>query len=319
LSGQIEVNVSRPRLTQTPAAPDRDARGGQPRRGERLAIVALTGPALVWFAVFMIVPLLSMFYVALLRWDAVLADREFAGLRNFREMAHDPVFHAAARNTALLIGVVLPVMIPLAFLLGFFLSRKPPGYRVLSVIFFTPALISASARAMIFVGVYQPDGILNGVLDTVGLDALKRVWLANGSTALWTIVGVELWSGIGFTAVIFAAALGAVPAEIYEAARTDGATTWQVIWRVAYPISRPFVGLMTMLQFLWLLLANAQNVLLLTKGGPGSSSMTLGYLLYDQAFVSGHLAYSQAIGVVLFGVGLLGMLLIRYAFREDKS
>jgi multiple sugar transport system permease protein len=81
-------------------------------------------------------------------------------------------------------------------------------------------------------------------------------------------------------------------------------------------MTRQFVGVMLMLQFLWLLLTSAQNVLLLTEGGPGSVSMTLSYLLFDQAFVSTRVGYSQAIGVVLFLVGLAGMFLIRTAFRR---
>jgi multiple sugar transport system permease protein len=287
-------------------APSRDA----------LAVIALTGPALLWYGLFMVVPLVSMFYLGMLEWNSLIAAPRFAGLANFGRVLGDPIFWTAVRNTAVHLVATLPVMIPLAFLLGYFLSRRPPGYRVLSVIFFTPAIVSVSTRAMLFTGIYQQDGILNAFLRAIGLSEFTHTWLADPATALWTIVIVDLWAGIGFTGVIFAAALSAISDDIYEAARLDGASTWTVIWRIAYPMTRQFVGVMLMLQFLWLLLTSAQNVLLLTEGGPGSVSMTLSYLLFDQAFVSTRVGYSQAIGVVLFLVGLAGMFLIRTAFRR---
>jgi ABC-type sugar transport system permease subunit len=285
--------------------------------GERLALLFFSGPALLWFVIFMIGPLVSMFYLATLDWNSLVSEPAAAGLANFERLLSDPVFRAAIGNTALYLLVAVPMMIPLAFLLGFFLSRRPLGYRLLSIIFFTPALVSASARAMIFLGVYLPDGIINDFLRTIGQDAATRPWLADNATALWSVVAVEIWSGIGFTGVILAARLSGVQEDLYEAARLDGASTWTVIWRIAYPVTRDFVGVMTMLQFLWLLLGSAQNVLLLTHGGPGSASMTLSFYLYNQAFEAGRVGYSQAIGVVLFVVGLAGMLVIRRAFRTS--
>jgi multiple sugar transport system permease protein len=303
-----------------PTAPaERHAVGRRARaRGRQLAVLAFTGPALIWYVAFMIVPLGAMFYYSLDNWDSLIAPRTYAGFSNFSHMWSDPLFHAALRNTAIQLGVAVPLMLPMAFMLGFFLSRKPPGYRILSVIFFTPGLISTAARATMFVGVFQPFGILNSVLRSIGLGGLQHLWLASNSTALGTVIAVEVWGGIGWTAVLFAAALSAVPEEIYEAARLDGVNTWQLIWRIAYPLTRSFFGLMAMLQFIWLL-TNAQDVLLLTNGGPGSSSMTLGFMLYDQAFNSGNLGYSQAIAVIVFAVGVLGMLLIRASFRDPVT
>jgi multiple sugar transport system permease protein len=278
-----------------------------------------TSPALLWFSTFMIGPLVAMFVLSMTEWNSLLADPAWLGFDNFRRVFEDPIIRTAAKNSVMQLTFSLALMIPLAFLLGFFLSRKPRGYRIFSIILFTPAIVSASARAVMFKGIYQPNGIVNKALDFVGLDSWKHIWLADQSTSLWTIVAVDVWAGIGFTGVIFAAALTSVSEEIYEAARIDGIGTWGLIWKIAFPITKDFVRLMTMLQFLWLFLGSAQNVLLLTKGGPGDSSMTLSYYLYDRAFVSQQLGYSQAIGVVLFFVGVTGMLLIRGAFGVEWS
>ena len=276
----------------------------------------LAAPAVIWFVVFLVGPLVSVFYLSTLDWAGLLADGSFVGLDNYGRLFRDPVIRVAAANTAKQLAIVLPTMILLAFMLGYFLSLRPPGYRILSVIFFTAALFSLPARAMMFLGVYMPDGILNSFLEAVGLDDWTRVWLADATTAFPAVLAVDLWGGIGFTAVLFAARISGISHEVYEAADIDGASHWTKMWRVAFPMILGYVGVLTMLQFLWLLLLSAQNVLLLTKGAPGNSTMTLSYYLYDQAFESSRIGYSQAIGVVLFVIGLVGVVVIRRVLRD---
>lgn len=295
-----------------PAAP----RGSlSSQRSKSLAYFAT--PAVLWYAIFMIGPLVGMFAISFYEWPGLIAPRTFIGLENFSRILGDPVFSAAARNTTIQVLIVVPVMIPLAFMLGYYLQLKRPGYRLLSVLCFTPGLISITAKAMIFFGVLQPNGALNGVLEAVGLEGFARPWLANPGTALATIIAVELWSGIGWTAVLFSARLASVSPEVYEAAQLDGASHWTRMWRIAYPISKEFVGVMTMLQFLWTLFSSAALVLLLTRGGPGTSSTTLSYLIYAKAFREQSVGYSQAVGVLLFVVGLVGMAVIRRLIRQN--
>jgi multiple sugar transport system permease protein len=291
-------------------------RGGARRR--RWGQVAEVTPALAWYGTFMVLPLLAMIVLSFFTWNSLVASPKPSGLENYRYLFEDEILRTATVNTIAYVGVGLALIIPMAFLLGFFLSRRPPGHAILSIIFFTPWIVSASARAMMFTGLYQPAGAVNSILSLVGLEDWGRLWLADPSTALWAVIATEAWAGIGSTAVIFSAALGRIPNEVYEAARLDGAGTWREIVSIAYPMSKDFVGLMTMLQFLWLFLGSAGTVLLLTKGGPGSNTMTLAFYLYDQAFISGRIGYSQAIAVAGLAVGLIGMGIIRYAFRTKE-
>lgn len=276
-------------------------------------------PALAWYLVFMIGPLGAMIVLSGFQWDGLVATPQPIGFANFAYLFQDQILAVAVVNTVLYVGVGLLLIVPFGFLLGWYLSRKPFGHAVLSIILFTPWIVSASARAMMFTGLYQPEGAINAVLGAVGLGGLEKIWLADPHTALGAVIATEAWAGIGPTAVIFAAAIARIPEEVYEAARLDGAGTWTEILRIALPMTKDFVGLLTMLQFLWLFLGSAGNVLLLTKGGPGSSTMTLSYYLYDQAFVSGRIGYSQAIGVVGLVVGLVGMGIIRFLFRTKES
>ncbi|WP_062216082.1 carbohydrate ABC transporter permease [Streptomyces sp. NBRC 109706] len=289
--------------------PTRSRREGSP-------VTLLAVPALVWYLLFTLGPLLAMFYISGLSWPGMLAPRSWAGFENFRIVWGDPLFWQAVRNSAIQIGVVLPVMVVAAFMVGYYLTLKPRGHRVLRVVLFTPALISASAKAMMAYSVLAPNGLLNGMLDGVGLGSLGRAWLADTETALACIMAIDLWNGIGFTAVLFAARLGSVPGEVYEAAELDGSGHWRRMWGIAFPITKDYVGVVTMLQFLWILFSSAQNVLLLTQGGPGNATTNLSFLVYNKAFVQSDLGYSQAAGVLLFVAGLLGMLAIRRLLRQ---
>jgi len=279
---------------------------------------ALLGiPAAAWYVFFMIGPLAAMFVISLLSWPSIIARGEFVGLDNFSRLFRDPVFWIALKNTIIQLVIVLPIMIPTAFMAGFYLSLQPRGGRVLSVLFFTPGLISVSTKAMIFFGVLSPNGALNGLLRAIGLDQLVTAWLADPASALACIIVVDLWSGIGYTAVLFSARLSSVTAEVYEAAKLDGASQWRIMWRVAFPIVKDFAGVATMLQFLWTLFNSATIVLLLTNGGPGTASTTLSFFVYEKAFVSSQVGYSQAAGVVVFAIGLAGMALIRRFIRAN--
>lgn len=287
------------------------------RRAPRQGGTILAVPALVWYLVFMVGPMVAIFVIATLHWPGMLQPVSFAGLDNVRTVLDDPVFWDSVRNTAVQLAVALPIMIVCAFMLGYYVAQRPPGHRVLRYLLFIPGLISTPAKAMVFYAALSPDGLLNGALQSVGLGSLTDAWLASPSTALACLIALDVWSGIGFTAVLFAARLNSVPDELGEAAQLDGAGHWRTMWRVHFPVIRDYVGVVTMLQFLWTLFGSAQNVLLLTQGGPGTSSTTLSFLVYQKAFIAADLGYSQTVGVILFLAGLVGLLVIRRVFRQN--
>jgi multiple sugar transport system permease protein len=280
-------------------------------RRRRVTFILLVAPALLWFLVFMLWPLLNMFYISTTHWDGLGLPQKFILFDNFTRFFSDPKIGIALRNTGIHLVAGIAGVVPFAFMLGFFLSLRKPGFRLLRTLFFSPSMISVAALAMIFLGLYRPDGMLDSFLSTVGLSSLSRVWLANQSTALGAIIAIDIWSGIGFYAVLFFAALSNIPEELYEAARLDGAGYWTIMWWIAFPLMLDFFGVVIILQFLYILSGAAQNVILLTQGGPGTATLTLGYYLYNQAFMTHSLGYSQAIAVLIFFVGIAMILLIR--------
>lgn len=285
-----------------------------------LSFLLFAGPALVVFAVFMLYPLGNMFHVSTLEWRGLVKPQTDIGLENYNRLFyHDRHFETALKNTAKQMLIALPGTLFPAFILGFFLSLRWPGYRLLRTVYFSPVMLAAPGVSMLFLGLYLPDGIINFFLREIGLESWSRVWLADVDTSLWAVTAVELWAGIGFYTVLFFGILSNIPRELYEAALIDGAGLWGILWRIVFPMSLDFFGVATMLHYMWLLLGAAQNVLLLTEGGPGDSSLTLGYYLYKQAFQIRNLGYSQAIGVFIFFVGLAGMLVIRLATRRKYA
>ena len=284
-----------------------------------MSFILLVLPAVVWFLGLMLWPLLNMFYLSFFQWDSLLGPKIYIGLDNFAHLFRDQQFFRSLKNAAIYLVVEMPgVLIP-AYALGFFLSQRPRGYRFFRLVFFAPSMLSVAAINLLFLGLYLPDGVLNSVLTGAGLEGLTRVWLADPKTALGALIAIDIWGNIGFFAVMFFAALSGVPEELFEAARLDGASPWDLMWRIAFPLTLDFFGVAMVLLYLWLIYGSAQNVLILTHGGPGDRTFTLGFMLYEQAFSSKHLGYSQAIAVFLFVVGLCGILVIRRLTRRSGS
>ncbi|GAA2025656.1 sugar ABC transporter permease [Catenulispora yoronensis] len=300
--------------SEAAAAPRRPRRS---RRLRDLAPLGFTLPALGWFLLFTVGPLVSLFYYSLTDWRGLIAPRTYVGFRNFGRLFARQEFHQAVTNTLVQLVVTLPVVIAGAFMIAYYLSLRPRGHRFVRAVLFTPVLLSAPALAMVFVGVFAPSGLVNGLLQNLGLGSAAKPWLAQSSSASIAILVVIVWSSMSVSAAMLASRLNSVSAEIFEAAEIDGCGHWRRMWLIAWPVCREFVGVVTMLQFLWTLFSSAAVVLLLTRGGPGYSTVNLSYLVYDYSFNQSKVGYGQAVAVMLFVVGVAGLLGIRRLFRQN--
>lgn len=282
-----------------------------------IVFLLLAAPALIWFLVMVGYPAVNMFFISLFSWEGgMLRPRTFAWFDNYIELFSSPDFYEALRLSVIQVVLTVPLTMIPAFALGYFLSLRRPGYRILRIVFFSPALISVAVRAMMFYGIFLPDGLLNGLLRVIGLSAFTHLWLGEIDTALLSIVIISVWGGIGYNAVLLFTFLSTISQELYEAAQLDGAGPWACMWRIAFPISLDFFGILTTLEFIWVTLGTAGLIFLLTEGGPGTASTTLAYLMYNRAFITLRLGISQALAVILFIVGISAMLLIRRWTRE---
>ena len=292
-----------------PTAPRR-----RPGRVRDRGLMLLVAPSLLWYVVFTIGPLLAMFYIAFLDWKGLASQPRWTGLDNLQLLFTDPRITTAAWNTFIHLLFTLPVMMLGSFMIGYFLNLRLPGYRLLLVVMFIPALISISALGTMFVAVLGPVGLVNGVLEQFGLGDSASAWLA-GPTAMACLILISIWAGMGFNAVLFAARLSAIDAEIYNAAEIDGASHWQKMWRISFPIAEDYFGVILMLQYLWTLFGTAGLILILTGGGPGQATSTLSWLVFHFGYEASRVGYSQAIGILLFVLGVAGLIVIRRLFR----
>lgn len=263
-------------------------------------------------------PALQGFYFSVTRWDGLTPPR-FIGLANFREMVGDQVFRGALLNTVIWLVLFGGLSVVGGFGTALLLQRERRGIGFYRAALFTPVVFSLVVTALVWRVFYQPDGIADQILRAVGLEQLVRPWLADPQTALYAVILPALWRQIGYVMVLYLAGLKAIDPTLHEAARTDGANTWQRLWHVTVPQLRG-VNAVVLSVIVIDSLRSFDIVWALTKGGPYHSSELLSTYMYSTAFQSLRLGYGSAIAVVIFILALAVILgyLVR-AFREDAA
>ncbi|MGW6200352.1 carbohydrate ABC transporter permease [Kribbella sp. NPDC055110] len=258
-------------------------------------------PAVIGFLVFVGYPLIRSFYLALTKYNG-LTDPVFVGLGNFRRLfSTDPAFWPALRATGYLVLLYVPLSLVLGLALAMFCNQRFAGVRIVRTLAYLPVVLPAVATITLWKFILDPQvGLLNTILDRLGLPT--SLWLQGPGTAMPSVVLVMLW-GVGSTMIIFLAGLQAVPTELYEAARVDGAGPWPVFFRITLPMISPIVLLQVILQTTAALQTFNQPKIL-TNGGPGFSTKVLMLSIYENGFPTlgriPQLGYASAQVWVLF-------------------
>ncbi|MET9386277.1 sugar ABC transporter permease [Streptomyces sp. NPDC002928] len=300
---------------KSPAPPSpRGRRTGGPRRTPPMVLAFVLVPLLAE-AVWVFWPALQGFYLSLTRWDGVSAPR-FVGLDNFQEMAHDEVFRGAAGNTVLWLVLFGGLSALLGLAAALLLQQERRGVGFYRAALFLPVVFSLVATALVWQAIYQPDGVLNQLLESVGLGSLRHAWLADQDTALYAVIVPALWRQIGYVMVLYLAGLKGIDPALYEAAKVDGAGAWQRFRHVTLPQLRS-VNAVVLSVIVIDSLRSFDVVWSLTRGGPYHSSELLSTYMYSTAFQSLRLGYGSALAVVIFvlAFGVIASYLVR-AFRE---
>ncbi len=255
-------------------------------------------PFMVLFAVFNIGPFFWALWLSLLRGDLVDQVKPFVGYQNYVSLTTDSitlkVFLNSLQYTVSVVPIAVVTALALAFLIGNKLVRFKDFYR--AVVFF-PLLASAAATAQIWSYILAPRyGVLTYLLGLVGVPEIY--WLSDPDWALYGILLVEWWRGIGFHIILFLAAMLGVPEELHEAARIDGANAWQVATRVTIPLMRPVILFSVVMGTIWAFQL-FDTVFVLTNGGPVHATATIVWYIYNHAFRYGQVGMAAAMGVVL--------------------
>ncbi|MGK5627187.1 carbohydrate ABC transporter permease [Streptomyces sp. URMC 123] len=287
---------------------------------------------LVLYAVFVISPFLQTFYYSLTDWTGYSNDFSMVGLDNYAKLVDDDIFWKALWHNVVVL-VALPLLaLGLGLFFAFMLNvggrhRRGEavagvrGSAVYKVIYFFPQVLSIAIIAVLWSNIYNPQGgLLNGVLDAVGLSSLEQSWLGDPGLALACVIGVMVWANVGFYVVLFSAAMGAIPREIYEAVLLDGAGRATTFFRITLPLIRDtvqtgwvYMGIIALDAFAYV------HIMTVNQGGPNYSTMVLPVYLYNKAFRDGQAGYATAVGVALLVVTMVfAVLAMGLGRRRDR-
>lgn len=260
-----------------PAPPRERSRRGSDVRWAYLFMA----PAIIGSVVFVIYPLGSSLYHSFTEWDGI-SPATWVGWDNFTYLfTVDPTFWPSIRATLLFVVLSVPLYLVGGLLLALLLNRRRPGVRLFRTIFYLPVVLPGIAVLTLWKYILDPlYGLANQVLNWLGLPSSG--WLTSETMAMPSVVIVGLW-GVGGSMIIFLSALQNVPAELYEAARVDGAGPFRMFFSITLPMITPIILLQTVLG-LSLAFQSFNQIQVLTKGGPGTETYLFMYKIYTDAY-----------------------------------
>ena len=256
-------------------------------------------PALAVLGIAVFYPAFQAFSLSFTQYDLDLTQApQWVGLKNFQKLFNDKVFWQTIRNTFLYLIGVVPILVIVPLGLAILVNQKLRGIRWFRIAYYTPVIISMVVAGIAWKALYASDGILNQLLKLVGLtDGIP--WLTSPDLALWSVMLVTIWKGLGYYMVIYLAGLQGIPVDLYEAAAIDGSDGWQKHWDITIPLMRPYLSLVAVISSISAMKV-FEEVYIMTQGGPLNHSKTVVYYVYEKAFQDLEINYASAIGLVLF-------------------
>lgn len=296
-----------------PAAERATRRARRPGRDRYSAREVLTAagfllPALVIIGTFVVYPILSGGYLSLTSWNGFGTAQQFVGLDNYRTLVHDGDFWNSLLVTALYAAGVAVLSVVSGLTIALLLDAPLRGLTLYRGIYFLPVVTSSVAAAVVWRYMLDPSGVLNRLLDGVGLPTVD--WLGQRWTALGALTLLTVWKNLGFNAILYLTALQALPASLGEAAALDGAGLWQRLRHITVPLLRPMT-FFVVVQALITAFQSFDLVYVLTQGGPTGGTEVLGLLMYRHAFRLGEFGYGAAIAFVTLAL-MLGVTLVQW-------
>ncbi|HPE68793.1 MAG TPA: sugar ABC transporter permease [Thermotogota bacterium] len=288
-------------------------------------VLLFTVPALVLYTLFVIYPFLYSFILSFFSWSGV-GERTFVGFQNFQRLvsgAYADEFRNALLHNVYFFFANTIFELGLAFIIAIILASLTWGRRFFQTIVYLPNVISMVLVGFIWSMMLNPQwGLINHLLRSVGLKGWAQPWLGQESTALNTVILVNIWRNIGFYILVFFAAILAIPKELFDAAYIDGASNWRVTWKIVFPLTVPTFQTLLILLFIWSF--NIFDVVYALEGvqaGPFRSTDVLGTLFYRTAFGGlGSSAQDYGLGaaVVVLVFCMVIPLSMVYAFMLDR-
>ena len=296
------------------AVPSRSGAGRLGRHQARAGLI-FVAPAMVLFLIFTTLPFVGALALSFTDYD-ILTPPSWTGLENYARLLDDATFLTSLKNVFSYSLMFVPTMILLSLLLALALSRKLPGMGVFRIIYFIPVVTSPVAAATVWTWMLNGShGPINELLRLVGIEG--PAWLADSDTAMVAIVLVTLWQGLGWNVLIYLAGLQNVPGYLYEAAALDGANRWQSFLHITWPSLRTTTFFVTTLSLIGAFQLFDQ-AFVMTQGGPGNSTVTPVYQIYESGFNRLQMGYASAQAFSLFVI-IVAVTVINMRVNRDQA
>jgi multiple sugar transport system permease protein len=298
------------------------------RRSEALAGYGLVAIPMVLFLILNIGSILYALFISVWRWNVRSGPQDFRGLGNYERLLSDPVFLAGVKNTLYYAVIWVPLTMAIGLFLAVIVNQKIRGQTFFRAAFYFPAIASSAAITVLWIFLFQPQGLFNEIRGAIGINPLfelfgfgpRQNWMGDPDTAMNTVIALNAWTTSGTFMLFYLASLQSISHEVYEAAAIDGAGAWQTFWRITFPLLRPghfFVATVAVIGALQLFdqafLAGS------SAGDPANSLMTVVLYLYNAAFSQFDFGYAAAVGIVLFIVIFAATLVQRQLFGQAPS
>ena len=272
-------------------------------------------PALVILVIFFFIPFFQTVYLSFQDYSNDIYNAGFAGLQNYIQIIHNPVFYKVMWNTVLYLVVAVPILATFPLLLAILINQKIRGITLYKILIYLPVVVSIVVAAIAFKWLYAQEGILNYLMQVFHLPAIG--WLTDPKYAIYSVIIVTVWKGIGYYMMIYLAALMSVPKELYEACDIDGAGFWKKHMTVTVPHIMPAIALVTTISSISAMKIFAE-IYVMTKGGPLNSTKTIVYYIYEKAFENLDLGYASAMAVILLVIVMAFSLVNILCFERKK-
>jgi putative chitobiose transport system permease protein len=255
-------------------------------------------PALLILGLTVFLPALQAFYLSFTSYDPIAGTASWQGLANFDRLIKDEIFWQTMRNTVLYLCGVVPILVFAPLILAIIVNQKLTGISLFRVAYYVPVIISMVVAGIAWKFIYAENGLFNQLLQAIGIPAIP--WLTSPGLALFSVMLVTIWKGLGYYMTIYLAGLQSIPADLYEAAAIDGSDRYTKHWDITIPLMRPYMLLVSVISAI-AATKIFEEVYVMTQGGPRNSSKTVVYYLYQQGFGNNpDLSYACTIGLVLF-------------------
>ncbi|MBD2183954.1 sugar ABC transporter permease [Planktothrix sp. FACHB-1355] len=282
---------------------------------QRLTPYLFLFPALFLLFLTVFWPTFQAFYLSFTQYD-LTNPPQWVGLANFRRLWRDSLFWKTLWNTVLYLVAVVPILVVAPLGLAILVNRKSRGITWFRAFYYTPVIISMVVAGIAWKWLYAENGLLNQFLSAIGFkDGIP--WLTSPKWALYSVMAVTVWKGLGYYMVIYLAGLQSIPAELYEAAAIDGSDGIGKHWDITVPLMKPYLLLVAVISAISATKV-FEEVYIMTEGGPRNSSKTIVYYLYEQAFKSLEISYACTIGLVLFLL-ILGLSILNLKLSQARG